>query len=97
MSPPIDTRDTREPDTRPFWKEIAVLVISCAVGGGTGTAITYQLIQYRVEQLESRVEKIDAAVSANKTLADDGLKDLQSKLSDVRSDVSWIRGKLEGK
>lgn len=93
MSPPINTRE----DSRPFWKEIVILVISCAVGGGSGTFITYNLIQYRVEQLEVRVEKIAESVSANKTLAEEGLKDLQSKLSDVRSDVSWIRGKLEGK
>lgn len=82
-----------------IWREslpsiVAAFVVSIA-GGGAGTYIGYRIIEYRVADLEKRADKIELRDKGQ----DDELAAYKSEvsgvLSEIKSDVSYIRGKLE--
>lgn len=82
-----------------IWREslpsiVAAFVVSIA-GGGAGTYIGYRIIEYRVADLEKRADSVDSYNLVQDDRLDNYKAEIRTILTDIKSDVSFIRGKLE--
>lgn len=82
-----------------IWREslpsiVAAFVVSIA-GGGAGTYIGYRIIEYRVADLEKRADSVDSYNRVQDDRLDNYKAEIRTILTDIKSDVSYIRGKLE--
>ena len=82
-----------------IWREslpsiVAAFVVSI-IGGGAGTYIGYRIIEYRVADLEKRAERADAYNQMQDNRLDMYKSEIGNVLSEIKADVSYIRGKLE--
>lgn len=82
-----------------IWREslpsiVAAFVVSIA-GGGAGTYIGYRIIEYRVADLEKRVERAESYNQMQDNRLDMYKTEIGNVLSEIKADVSYIRGKLE--
>ena len=82
-----------------IWREslpsiISAFVVSIA-GGGAGTYIGYRIIEYRVADLEKRVERAESYNQMQDNRLDMYKTEIGNVLSEIKADVSYIRGKLE--
>lgn len=82
-----------------IWREslpsiVAAFVVSIA-GGGAGTYIGYRIIEYRVADLEKRAERADSYNQIQDNRLDMYKTEIGNVLSEIKADVSYIRGKLE--
>ena len=82
-----------------IWREslpsiVAAFVVSIA-GGGAGTYIGYRIIEYRVADLEKRVERAESYNQMQDNRLDMYKSEIGNVLSEIKADVSYIRGKLE--
>lgn len=98
MSPPIPSYQVEQ--ARAFSREVLVSVVAALivslVGGSASMYVTYRVMEHRIATIEAKQARIEQDVSSNKDVAENAIRDLVGKLGDVRADVSWIRGKLEG-
>lgn len=69
------------------WFSVLSFVVSL-VGGVLGVYVGYRLVEYRVSELEKRVDGQGQEIDRNRRESDD-------KLGKIAADVSYIRGKME--
>lgn len=84
-----------------IWREsipsiVAAFVVSL-FGGGVGTYISFNLLSYRVEQLEKSVLEHDKYDQAQDARFDDYKSEIRRDIGEIKDDVAYIRGKMEGR
>ena len=80
--------------TKETRSSVVAAVISSAIvsvfGGAIGTYVSFKLLEQRVAASENTIRMHEDMIRANKQNADE-------KLNQIATDVSYIRGRLEGK
>jgi hypothetical protein len=84
-----------------IWREslpsiVAAFVVSL-FGGGVGTYISFNLLSYRVEQLEKGVADINTYDRVQDERLDVYKSEIRNDLSEIKDNVAYIRGKLENR
>lgn len=75
---------------------IVALVVGIATGGMTAYA-TFNVFGYRLERAEKDILENRIAATARLDGLESKVDQLREAVSATRVDVSWIRGKLEGR
>lgn len=74
-----------------LWASVLASLIVSAIGGGLSMYVGYRLVESRVAEHDRRIAELERAGGA----LVDRINSVDSKVSDVKADVSYIRGSLE--
>lgn len=76
-----------------IWTGVVASLVVSVIGGGLSMYIGYRIVESRVAEHERRIAELERAGGA----LVDRINAVDAKVSDVKADVSYIRGALEGR